>query len=632
MSEKNRSKSKKQAGASLSIKNMRLFYAIIIIIAIVALYAKSVPYGYTYLDDNKFINEYAEYAETEGYLTKPLTTSFGVDYYRPILGYSFMFDAIIGGTEPDFFNISNIILHIIGSLLVFWVIVKLRFGERPAFLFALFFALHPILVPAVAWIAGRNDSLITIFVLSSFIMLLYYFENRKNNAYLLLHLFLYFIALLTKEIAAFLPIVMILYILSRKDEKLLDKRNILLYIGWIVFGIIWFAMRSSYLPQSDKGDVGFAAFLANLPTIFALVGKTFLPVNMVGFSNFDRLTLISGSFVYGMLLLLPFLMKFKDKKLYFFGFAWYFLFLIPSLMVRIRHVEDFFDYAEHRMYLPFLGVIIMIMEIAKNIHLSEKSKNYILSALILIFAIRSFVYLDVFETRYSYWQHQIEMYPDKARGYTNLAKAHLSAGNLDEAAKLHEQAYKLSPGSFFLNTDMAYVFLQKSEWEKAEKHAKAAVKLEPNDPTANYNLAKSYSKRGMNEEALKYYKIAINASPNNSNWYVDLCSVYFSMEDYDKAAEAARKAISLNSRNSKAYQNLGAALFSSGKRDEAHKAWLAAVAINPQDAGSLNNLVKYYILEKELDKARKFIERIEEFGGRVDPQVVNYFKNKTVQK
>ena len=85
---------------------------------------------------------------------------------------------------------------------------------------------------------------------------------------------------------------------------------------------------------------------------------------------------------------------------------------------------------------------------------------------------------------------------------------------------------------------------------------------------------------------------------------------------------------SLNSRNSKAYQNLGAALYSSGKRDEAHKAWLAAVAINPQDIGSLNNLVKYYILENELDKAREFIERIEKFGGRVDPQVVNYFKNK----
>jgi len=160
------------------------------------------------------------YNNIHSILTEPLYAGIGNYYYRPILILTFMLDAITGNGSPISFHISNVCYHVISSLLVFEVLKKLNLSRVVSLLGTLFFVLHPVNISAISWIPGRNDTLLTIFILASFLQWIK-FVNSGDNKYLLLHLLLYLIALLTKENAIVLPVISTIYyyLISPRHSK-----------------------------------------------------------------------------------------------------------------------------------------------------------------------------------------------------------------------------------------------------------------------------------------------------------------------------------------------------------------------------------------------------------------------------
>jgi len=199
---------------------------VVLFAAIFIIYGQSIFFELTYLDDNNLFIDHHEIISN----IKSVGTIFSSDaffssnrlYYRPLLNFSFMMEAQFGGSNYLVYHLFNLFWHFLATAL-FFILLK-RLSGRPLFSFlaALIFSIHPVISQAVVWLPGRNDSLLAVFILASFLSFLNYFKkpNLKN---LLLYSLFFFLALLSKETSLFFPLLIFIYLLTKGKEKKLTK-------------------------------------------------------------------------------------------------------------------------------------------------------------------------------------------------------------------------------------------------------------------------------------------------------------------------------------------------------------------------------------------------------------------------
>lgn len=606
----------------LAIARIFLF-SIIILAAGISLYIGTISYDYVYCDDNKYVLDYYTYNRDISNVLTSFKKTLGTTYYRPILSISFIIDANIGGRDPSVYHRTNVIIHLVGSLLVFFTLLKLGYSHIVSCLFSLFFTLHPILTPAVSWIPGRNDSLITVFILLSFISFINFLASNKTYHFIL-HVLFFALSLFTKEIAVFFPAICILFIWLYRREKLISNINLLLISSWIMIVVVWFFMRSSAAVNVENPDtIGLNAFLKNYPTVAALIGKIFLPIKMIVLSKFENFSIISG--IVFMLLLTALIISLKnlDKTKAYFGASWFFLFILPSLLIRIANVEDFFDYAEHRAYLPLLGIIIIIVEIFRvpKINLKKPIPIAIGSIILIAFALRSYSYKNKFENRKTFWTHAVEVNQNKSKGYLSLGKVYFLENELDKAESLYKKSIELNPNNPNLYLDLSAVYLRRKKFETAEEYAKKALSLDSQNSSAQYYLGESYKGRHQIKKALQAYEKACERNDEFPFWFVELGNAYYRTSQPEKAILAYKKALALSPNNFVAYSNMGTALATINKFNEAESSWMKAISLNPKHYDSYRNLIRYYIQIGQLDKVQEYVLALKRNGGKLTPEI-----------
>jgi len=177
----------------LTLKSWRPYFIIFLVGFL--LYGQTLFFSYTYYDDNELTLERTAFLQDFRNIPQIFSTDVFLSaagdkfYYRPLLNLSFMADAHLGGEVPFFYHFSNILIHIIAVFLLFYFLKKIIKKDSLAFFFSLIFLVHPVLTQAVAWIPGRNDSLLAVFVLAAFITFLNFLENPRLRSYLLYLLF-----------------------------------------------------------------------------------------------------------------------------------------------------------------------------------------------------------------------------------------------------------------------------------------------------------------------------------------------------------------------------------------------------------------------------------------------------------
>ncbi|HUM45543.1 MAG TPA: hypothetical protein PLD84_01355 [Chitinophagales bacterium] len=337
---------------------------ILLSLVVVILYGGAANLGFTELDDSIFIKEQHAYNED----LSNLVTSFkrGVFnvtedvYYRPLLLDSFILNYQVGGMEIKSYHVVNILLHLISVLLLFVLLKKLHFKEREAFLLTLFFSVHPVLTQAVAWIPGRNDTLLAVFIFSFFIAAINY-ANEGKAAPMLLQFLALLLAFFTKETAVFAAPVALLLIVLCLDKKWNDKKNMLLYGSWIIAFLLWFYVRSLATLKEDQ--MQFAQVVAALPSrlqvLLQYLGKIILPVNLSVFPITKDTSNVYGIAALVLIAAGIYFSKERNVKMIIAGISIFLLFLIPVLLVPATlNDQDF----EHRLYLPMLGILILLGE------------------------------------------------------------------------------------------------------------------------------------------------------------------------------------------------------------------------------------------------------------------------------
>lgn len=465
-------------------------YLIIILLGLI-LYSVTVFFDFSYLDDNTLILDnypiISRVSQIGNFFTNDVFLSDNDFYYRPIMSVSLFLDTLVSGNLPWFFHLMNVWLHVLTACLLFALLKKLKSPAPLALFLSLLFLFHPALVQAVAWIPGRNDSLLAIFVLASFINFLKFLEGPRLAHYLTSLLF-FALALFTKETALVLPILIGFYylLISEKKISVSDCWSFVIGTGAIV--LVWIFFRSLAVSGGTEPLVMILSILQNLPALIVGLGRFFWPVDLSIMSVLADNHLIFGLLAVVILTVITGHKQGAPKKYLAFGSLWFLLFLLPSLINPDPHSAYYF--LEHRLYLPFIGLLMIISQIRflQTINFRRLPVYGPALLILLLFFTLSAFHLPNFRNRLVFWQSAAKSSPLAPMPARNLGVMLFFDNRTDEALISYRRALELNPQEPMVHNNIGVIYLNEGKFTEAEAEFKRELEINPGYDRAIANL------------------------------------------------------------------------------------------------------------------------------------------------
>ena len=508
-------------------------------IATLLMYVPSFFLKFTELDDSIFIHDFAAYNEDPGSLIESFKRGvFGPldPYYRPLFLDSMVINSRINinGQEILGYHIVNVLFHIICVLLIYRLFVKLGIKDLTAFILSLVFAVHPVLSQAVAWIPGRNDTMLGIFSLSFFIFCVDYVKSSKTR-FLILSGFFLLLAYFTKETAAFAApaaFILIVFVLQKKWN---ERNNIIQYGVWIACFLVWFIARANATvqPGTTFGQVLTGA-VHHLPVLLQYAGKIFLPFNLSVFPIQQDTVNYYGIAAIVLLAALLFLNKERNMRMILAGLGIFLLFLVPALLIPDDLNQQTF---EHRLYLPMIGILLVLPQtiLFKN---ALKPKE-LLAGGVLVCGLLAFInynHQQKFADPLTFWTSAEATSPHSAYAVMMLAAREPDTKVSDT---LFRRAYKLNPKEKYLNFYMAEMLQKEDSVAQSEKYLLAEKSIS-NFYKVDFMLARVAMERKDYAAAITDLENAQKREPGNTMAKNNLLLLYLQTNQRDKAIGEAK--------------------------------------------------------------------------------------------
>ncbi|XZF14860.1 tetratricopeptide repeat protein [Chitinophagaceae bacterium MMS25-I14] len=419
-------------------------------VVVILLYISCIQFGFTELDDSIFIRDlhaYNEHFSNFGHsFARGVFDEAKDTYYRPLFLNSILLNYQVSGQEPGGYHFVNILLHLGAVLLLYGLFIRLQVKQWQAFLLALLFAVHPVLTQAVAWIPGRNDTQLAVFIFGFFICSIKYTDEGKLS-WLLLSLLLLLGAFFTKETAVFAAPVAFVLLVLWLGKSVTDKRMLVQYGVWVAAFLFWFGVRAAASIQHASLQPGQMVheFGSRLPLIVQYLGKIVLPFNLSVFPVIDDTVYYYGIAALIILTAAAVLAKGKMNRV-LAAIAVFLLFLLPVLIVPRSLNEQTF---EHRLYLPIIGILLLLTE---TIFLKNKVKAqqvfYAFLVVATLFTAINYRQQQFFKDPLSFWTEAARTSPHSAYAVMMLGAR---TEDKNEANALMRRAYGLNPNEKYLN-------------------------------------------------------------------------------------------------------------------------------------------------------------------------------------
>ncbi|MDD2851687.1 MAG: glycosyltransferase family 39 protein [Desulfuromonadaceae bacterium] len=370
-------------------------------------------------------------------------------YYRPIIELSFWLDNRLWGMESTTMHLENILLHVANTLLIFHLARWISREDEPSFiplLAALLFALHPVNVEAVAWIAGRTDPLLALFVLSSLIYWLRWLATPRWQD-ITAALLLFGAALLTKETALAFGAVVVLFVMIWPGTATFRQR--ILAAGLMVLPVALLVIMTLIF---QNGTSGLSRFLAGtslhmghgirggMVAFGFYVKKLIVPYPL----NF-AIDQVQPAYAMVILVLIPLLWllvrRYRLASIFFISAL---LFMLPAVLVAVTQIA-WTPLAERYLYIP--SAFFMIgLSITASSFCSNQKKILYSTALCLAgcFAVISIQRTLLWNDKLAFFQDAVVKSPGFGSVYNSLGGQLLQNGQVDRAAEAFATADRLN--------------------------------------------------------------------------------------------------------------------------------------------------------------------------------------------
>lgn len=525
-----------------------------------AAYARTLGFGFSPLDDRWAIASHLDELTRFRALATAFTHPMFDIYYRPVLGFSFVVDALIGRGSPWVFHLTNILLHGLAATAVFALLLKLTLSREAALLFAALFAAHPAHVHAVAWIPGRNDLLLAIFTLGAVISFIDYQRSPRTGA-LWTHLGLFALALLTKESAALLPLVLLAYGWCGTAPKL---RLRTMAPAWAAAIALWAAVWWSIVPHASpvRGwdllrtahDSG-AAFV-----VFA--GKLVVPVQQAVFPTVRDSSLAPGLAVLAAVGIVSAWRGFSDKGTAAFGAVWFLMFLaLPLLHGTWNGIGEHY---EHRLYVPSIGFLLFASKIDwLGPAATVRARRALVASCVVLIAIFS-------------------------------SKTVFRCATYRSDRSIAEAGVRESPNLYFAYNVRGRLSSEAGDYEPAVADFQRALGLldasSPMRAKIELRLADGLSKLGRSSESVDHYLEAMKKMPEDADLRASVANDLARLGRLDEAIEQYSESLAIQPNSAKVHNNLGVVLVRRGSYAEGARHFAEALRLQPDYPGAQHNL------------------------------------------
>jgi tetratricopeptide (TPR) repeat protein len=474
-------------------------------------------------------------------------TTFHASNWHPLTWLSHMLDFQIYGLSPAGHHLTNLLFHIANTLLLFFVLNRMTGALwRSAFVAALF-ALHPLHVESVAWVAERKDVLSTFFWMLTMWAYIRYAERPGIKTYLLVFLFFAF-GLMSKPMLVTLPFVLLLMdywplgrlrlhsLSTSKQSNLRVQETPLFRLVWEkapLFALTAVSSVVTFYAQQAGGSVAaldklpLNARIANgLVAYISYMGKMIWPSQLAVFYPHEDMVAVWQAAGAGLLLACISILAICVARRFQYlavGWLWYLGTLVPVIGI-IQVGEQ--AMADRYTYVPFIGLFIIIAWGVADLAARWRYRRSILSIFtgVLCLVLMIGTWLQV-----RHWQNSVTLFEHALDVTTNNFVAHYNLGEaLEDNGRL----------------------------EEAIGHFHKALQIKPNNAKAYYGIGTVYGKLGNYQEALSALKQAIFLKPDYAEAYTNLGAVYGGMNLYSKAVWALKEAVRLNPDDKVAQQNL----------------------------------------------------------------------------
>jgi Tfp pilus assembly protein PilF len=482
-----------------------------------------------------------------------------IEFYRPLQMMTFVVDQHLADDKEPLaaFHRTEILLFIVSLVLLYCLLLRIGVQRLAAFLATMLFACHPLVTSSVVWLPARGDLLAADFALLTLHTFISIQKGKKLFAPL--HFLFFFGALLSRETAVVIPIVLLIFDKVFLKNRLLTWKNAFLVMCWLGSVFVFSLMKSLGLMYENTDSVltGWVAISKNLPLLPIAFSKMFLPFDMTTYAMFKPAAIMSGI----LCLVVMIILIFRDKNrrpIYVFGILWCAIFILPVLTVRFPLAEYGREYFECWIYLSGIGLAIMLGVVLQSI----KNKQvfnlfvYACTTIIIVFgfaasshakdfansetfansAIRSynnnsFAYVDRGEWRFNRGEYEagikdisrsIDICPDNDFALFTRARLYFYTRRYEDAKIDLVRTITLDPGYVEAYVYKGWVDFSENRYNDAIDDFTMVIKLRPDHGWGHYLRGKAYEALGDFENALDDYSIAAFMTDNDSRMAEDV--------------------------------------------------------------------------------------------------------------
>jgi len=518
-------------------KHILFFISAVLVTATLVAYEPVRNNGFLGYDDDIYVTENSHVSGGISFESiKWAFTTGHAGNWHPLTWLSHMLDYQLFGRNPAGHHIINLFFHIMNTLLLFWVFQRMTGAVWQSAFVAAAFALHPLHVESVAWVAERKDVLSTLFWMLTMAAYLSYVKRPSAGRYLLT-LLAFALGLMAKPMLVTLPFVLLLLdywplVRFKKLQPCQSSRyekasNWFLVVEKLPLFVI--AMASSvitFIVQQEQGAMDALERLplnirmANVLTSYiTYISKMIYPSHLaVLYPHQGRdfaLWYVLVSLGILILVTIIALLLGRRKPYIFLGWFWYLGTLVPVIgFVQIGAQ----GMADRYTYVPSIGIFIIVAWGAAELAARRRYRRFILvvsaAVILVVWGMCTFLQLRYWKDNSTLFAHTLKVTRNNYIMHNNYGMVLLEQGQYEEAIKHFNETLRLRPTCFSAYNSLATVYIKQEKYNEAIECRIKSLAIEPNQPLIWYHLGLGYGAVGKYDQAIQSFNKALQLKPD----------------------------------------------------------------------------------------------------------------------
>jgi tetratricopeptide (TPR) repeat protein len=559
--------------------------AILLVAAIFAVYWQTLHFGFVNYDDPDYVtaNVYVRAGITADGVAWAFRHSFAGNWF-PLTWLSHMLDVELFGLDSGLHHLTSFSIHAGSTLLLFAFLRRTTKSRWPSAMVAALFALHPLHVESVAWIAERKDVLSALFWMLTLCAYAGY-AARPGAARYGLTLAAFGFGLMAKPMLVTLPLVLLVldYWPLARGVRLLEKLPFLALSAAV--SVVTYVVHREAGATASLDIFPLAVRLENALVSYAVYAlKMFWPSNLAVFYPYSQQSLAvpAALAALGLAAITFVAIRMAARRPYLIaGWAWYLVTLGPVIgLVQVGAQAR----ADRYTYIPMIGLsIALVWGAAEVLQRWPRVRAVLAWSVCAACGVLSWTQAGYWQDGVSLFRRAVDVTTDNYVARFNLAAALDGRGESVEAASQLAEAVRIQPNSAPARAELGQLLAKQGRLQEALPQLRAAVRLNRSDADVHYRLGTVLGETGNEAEAAAEFLETVRLDPGNAN----------------------------------AHYNLGISLATRGRTAEAAVEFVATVRLNPEDAAARYNLG---ITLGRLGRTGEEITQLSE-AVRIDPKL-----------